>query len=222
MQTLRCPHCGGAVGVHLSAASAGGWLSDEVTWAPPGRSAHFRERLTSWEFSVKALAGQAALGVVCGSSLAGLGVGLVAWPWWSLAVAGVACGGLVAFGVGLDNRRLLHQAVESAGQGRRKQRQELQLGIMREDERGHKFGLRFLYVPGVEEAQLREFARQAVAGRSLAVHSWVGAGRLFARPQFDALMSELELAGLVRSGCGNQARSLAPAGKSLLRRWLAS
>jgi len=75
--------------------------------------------------------------------------------------------------------------------------------------------MRLLDLP-VDDERLRQFARAALDGHSLAVNRW--AGRTFSRSEFDTLADELTRAGLVTAPRGNQPRRLTAAGRAVLRR----
>jgi hypothetical protein len=77
-------------------------------------------------------------------------------------------------------------------------------------------GKRFDYIPlDVSEETFLTWARAVLGGHTLAVASWVGRGRPFSRGQYDAMMSSLEAAGIVRQDSGG--RVLSPAGRAALR-----
>jgi hypothetical protein len=112
-----------------------------------------------------------------------------------------------------DNRRLLHTAAASS----RVKKSEIRVGLEYADCAGRLAQMKFLFVQNITEAQLREFARRAgVKGESLSIHGWVGIGNLFTRHQYDSLMHELEMAGLVSPGSGNVPRTLTRPGRMLL------
>ena len=75
--------------------------------------------------------------------------------------------------------------------------------------------MRILDLP-IDDDRLRQFARAALEGRSLAVHRW--AGSTFSRAEYEQLADELQRAGLVTAPRGNQGRQLTAAGRAILRR----
>lgn len=62
---------------------------------------------------------------------------------------------------------------------------------------GDKRGLDFHHL-GIDAHAFLLWARAALEGQTLAVGAWVGRGRPFSRGQYDALMGELERAGIIR------------------------
>jgi hypothetical protein len=78
--------------------------------------------------------------------------------------------------------------------------------------------VRQIEVEGIEAATLRDFFRAVAAGGTLAVGSWVGAGKTFSRPQYDSLMDKLERAGLVVNQGGNVGRVLTAAGRGVFKK----
>lgn len=62
---------------------------------------------------------------------------------------------------------------------------------------GEKRGLDFHHL-GIDAYAFLLWARAALEGQTLAVGAWVGRSRPFSRGQYDALMGELERAGIIR------------------------
>ncbi len=83
---------------------------------------------------------------------------------------------------------------------------------------------RFDLPAGVTEADFTEFARGVVNEyRGLTEASWTGAGKLFSKPKYTALLEVLEQGGLVRwknPTAPAQGRELTPAGGRALRMYL--
>ena len=96
--------------------------------------------------------------------------------------------------------------------------ERLEIEVTQKNEKGAVTGIKLLDMLNIPAALLREFATAAIAGDSLAVARWTGASGKFSQPQYQAMMAELERAGLVNPGHGNVGRSLSLAGRAVLRR----
>jgi hypothetical protein len=156
--------------------------------------------------------------------------GVAGWALWdavALMIGAVAGYVLVAGAVWsmllVDHRRLLwdneratHQDLD--GDGTVGRVQEVRLSISHYDESGRFVRMEYLNIPGITQEQLQSFAREVTRGMPLAVASWTGRGALFSRGQYDALMAELQRAGLVRDDGGNIGRVLTAAGRSILKK----
>lgn len=77
---------------------------------------------------------------------------------------------------------------------------------------------------GVTETDFREFAMGVIEeGRGLAESGWIGSGKPFSRQSYNALLTALEQAGIIRwKDAINHAvgRELTPSGARALRNWL--
>jgi len=188
-------------------------LSQGPNWAPwVSKSVQISERLTSFEFAVKATAGQAAL-FGLGGGLFGAGAAwLLRLPWYASPVLGVASGTLALTLLLIDHRGMLHQVVREAG-ARKPRYGELRVQIEHSDGRGTDY---LFLKEDVAREDLRELAQGVLAGKSLAVHAWVGVGG-WTRTKFDNVMAELEKMGYTRPGRGNKARELTAKGRALFR-----
>jgi len=154
---------------------------------------------------------------------AGAGIATLLFRDWLAAVIGASAGFLVVAGTAwllllADHRRLLWDIERAARLETAATDRVLRVEVAHMDATGRLARMQLLNVPGVTEEQLRQFARLALDGRTLAVGAWCGAGKPFTRAQYDALMAELTTAGLVRDHGGNIGRQLTAAGRAVLRR----
>ncbi len=181
------------------------------------KAVHLSERLTSFEFAVKATAAQAAITGVVATLLSSAGALIWDWPWQTPPVVGVSVTTLSWMLLVLDHRDLLHQTVAAAR--RRRRPEELRITVQT-PQKGRIAGSdveRLFIKANITTEQIKQFARAVTSGESLTVHNWVGAGSLFTRGQYDSLMSELERMGYVLPGAGNKPRRPTAKGRALLR-----
>jgi len=146
---------------------------------------------------------------------------------WQMRIAGAVALAVLALAwvwLLVDHRRLLW-AVENLTHadvnrdGAIGQLEPARLVLEVKHSGGERSGFDFLHL-GIDQADFLTWARAVLDGRSLAVGQWVGRGRLFTRGQYDALMSELERAGIVRAADvrnPQSGRELSPAGRAALR-----
>ena len=146
---------------------------------------------------------------------------------WQMRIAGAVALAVLALAwvwLLVDHRRLLW-AVENLTHadvnrdGAIGQLEPARLVLEVKHSGGERSGFDFLHL-GIDQADFLTWARAVLDGRSLAVGQWVGRGRLFTRGQYDALMSELERAGIVRAADARNpqsGRELSPAGRAALR-----
>jgi len=189
--------------------------------APPfvSKTVHLSERLTSFEFAVKATAAQAAITGLVAALLSGAGALIWDWPWQTPPVVGVGATTLSWMLLVLDHRDLLHQTV-AAARPRKRQTDELRITVQAPSGRGipGQSDVERLFIKAnITADQIQQFARAVTDGESLKVHNWVGSGSLFTRGQYDSLMSELERMGYVLPGTGNKPRRPTAKGRALLR-----
>ena len=200
-----------------SSAVIGSGRNDQ--WADVYHSEPARAASVGSDVAVPALQSLIS-GVVAGA------VGLAAcWAFgWSLRIAGAV--GLAVLALTwvlllVDHRRLLW-AVESLtrgdinGDGAIGEPARLILEVKHNN--NDRQGFDFLHL-GIAQPVFLQWAGAVVAGRSLAVASWVGRGGSFSRSQYDAMLAELERAGIVaRDGeSSNAAWVLTAAGRETLR-----
>ena len=146
---------------------------------------------------------------------------------WQMRIAGAVALAVLALAwvwLLVDHRRLLwavenltHADVNRDGAIGQPEPARLVLEVKHSG--GERSGFDFLHL-GIDQADFLTWARAVLDGRSLAVGQWVGRGRLFTRGQYDALMSELERAGIVRAADARNpqsGRELSPAGRAALR-----
>jgi hypothetical protein len=146
---------------------------------------------------------------------------------WQMRIAGAVALAVLALAwvwLLVDHRRLLW-AVENLTHadvnrdGAIGQLEPARLVLEVKHSGGERSGFDFLHL-GIDQADFLTWARAVLGGQSLAVGQWVGRGRLFTRGQYDALMSELERAGIVRAADARNpqsGRELSPAGRAALR-----
>ena len=146
---------------------------------------------------------------------------------WQMRIAGAVALAVLALAwvwLLVDHRRLLW-AVENLTHadvnrdGAIGQLEPARLVLEVKHSGGERSGFDFLHL-GIDQADFLTWARAVLGGQSLAVGQWVGRGRLFTRGQYDALMSELERAGIVRAADvrnPQSGRELSPAGRAALR-----
>ncbi len=153
--------------------------------------------------------------------------------WLAACFSGLVSGGVFFFLVVLANRRLLWIA-ESVinddvdNDGRVGQPPPAPpsprppLEVLHRDERGNLRAMHRLDLPNtITDERLAEFAQGAPV-KGLAQGVWTGRAGLFSRSEFDALMAELERAGIVAwvdPANRSQGRKLTRAGQSALRYW---
>jgi len=153
-----------------------------------------------------------ALQAVISGAVAVLAVGALCWSvGWPLRVAvgaGVAVLAVTWLWLLVEHRRLLW-AIETLtgsdynGDGAVGEPVTLRLEVKHSGNGSRRFD--FLHL-GVSDAAFLQWAAAVVAGRSLAVASWVGRGQSFSRSGYDAMLAELERSGIVeRSGNGSNA-----------------
>ena len=146
---------------------------------------------------------------------------------WQMRIAGAVALAVLALAwvwLLVDHRRLLwavenltHADVNRDGAIGQPEPARLVLEVKHSG--GERSGFDFLHL-GIDQADFLTWARAVLGGQSLAVGQWVGRGRLFTRGQYDALMSELERAGIVRAADARNpqsGRELSPAGRAALR-----
>lgn len=183
------------------------WVSSTV---------RFSERLTSPE-SVRTTALQATLAGVCCAGLGTLVVWVGSYPLELIPFAGLVgftfVGGLLLI-LDRTDRRALIQA--QANKDKRK-RQELRVQVDRADAGGRVTGIEFLYVSGITEQQLRDFAPEVLRTENLAINIIGGGGRIFSQGQAQALCTELELLGYASSPRGPQGRKLTSKGRAFFK-----
>jgi len=176
-----------------------------------------------------------SLGVGAFVSLAGL---YLAWynnaAWHLACFGGVAAAGLFFVAALLANRKLLwiaerviREDIDSGDGVAGQPPQQLPappppLEVIHRDESGSLRTMYRLRLPDdITDKKLREFAKGALL-KGLSHGVWTGKAGLFSRSEFDALMAELERAGIVSwvdPANRNLGRQLTRAGKSALRHW---
>jgi len=202
-----------------SASAAFGRSAPTEKWSDVYYSEPARAASVGSDVAVPAL--QALIsGVVAGAVVLALCVAF----GWALRIAGAVALAVLAITwllLLIDHRRLLW-AVENLTRadldhdGAVGEPVTLRLEVKHSGNGGRRFD--FLHL-GVSDAAFLQWASAVVAGRSLAVSSWVGRGQGFSRSEYDAMLAELERSEIVeKSGKGtNAAWVLTPEGREALR-----
>jgi len=205
-----------------SASAAFGRSAPADQWSDVYYSEPARAASVGSDVAVPAL--QALIsGVVAGAVVLALCVAF----GWALRIAGAVALAVLAITwllLLVDHRRLLW-AVENLTRadlnrdGAIGQQEPARLVLEVKQSGADRRGLDFLHL-AIDQATFLQWAAAALDGRSLAVSSWVGRGRLFSRSQYDGMIAELERAGIVRPVDARNAQSgreLSPAGRAALR-----
>ena len=69
---------------------------------------------------------------------------------------------------------------------------------------------------GIPEKAVIQFAEAVTSGDVISFRRWTGSGNLFSRSQFEDLMEQLRIAGLVIDGAGNLPQRLTETGYSVM------
>ena len=175
------------------------------------------ERLTSYDFAVRAQLGQAALFSLAGLFVGGLATAMFDLVWYAAILIGLAIGALDLAMLLLDHRGLVHKVVNQQNKPKQKPK-PLRVEIKQPaDQAGLPAQYQFLYLNGtIAHSDIRSFAQNVVAGKSLAIHGWTGVAG-WTRPKLDQFFTELEKMGYCRPGRGNKPRELTSKGKALFR-----
>jgi len=185
-------------------------------WERPTKRERLTGDLATFDYAVKATAGQAALFGLAGGVLGLALYGLFGLAWTVIPAAALATGAVALVLLLIDHRRTVARVTAPAGK-RRAGGGELRLSVRHEGDADGMAGLEFLRLPGdVTRDALRTLAREVLDGGSLAVHSWTGRAGWTLRT-FTATMAAFEKRGFVRPGRGNAPRSLTRKGQALFR-----
>lgn len=164
-----------------------------------------------------------ASGVLVGVPLGGALAYLARLPWWLAGIGAVLVAGCVWMLLLRDHRRLLWQTERTTGRdldgdhqiGQPAAPPPLRLELDSTDQDGYHGQI--LHIDAVTPDQLATFARAVREGRSMALDTWTGKGRLFTRTQYANVMDEMTAAGLVVKSSGNTGRRLTAKGRAVFR-----
>lgn len=230
----KCPYCGRpvvlarggnwqAVNHHNLELTTGGGAA-AATRTDYERRAPAREPTIAGDVAVPGL--QAAITGAIGAAVTAGGSLAIGYPFWASMQAGAA-GGLAVLAVtwlarmGAHNRLLWMIETITGGDDRATAAPPPPPVLVEvTNDTGNGGTMRRFELPkGVTESMFRNWAQQTAAGiKTPARAQWVGRGKPFSRGQYEALVGELETAGIVHDNGDGAGRRLTLGGRRAMAR----
>jgi hypothetical protein len=208
LEGLSMPTMADAARYRFADGDVGGVLAAMPPWV--SNSVRLVGNLSSSDFG-RQTRNDALLGGGVFTCLGGIATLLGSLPAYAPLVVGCAGFALTGAVLVVHNRTMLHMLIRQ--QEKKNKKGELRVQI-NQPEIDH---VDFLFLNGeIDREDLRTMAERTLAGKSLAVHSWIGVGG-WTRTKLDNFYAECEKMRYMRPGRGNKPRELTPQGRALFK-----